>query len=352
MIDQNTDFFKIEDNFAKTAHVPSKCIIESRLDFEPQITIAIPTFKRPDLLREALDSALNQIDYSNYEVIVVDNNPERDCDTETMMMTYANNERISYFKNDENLGMAGNWNRLFTLAKGKFVVMLHDDDVIFSNFLKECVSVLLKHNNIAILKPKSYKWWMKDNVNLQNVDFSENDTLKLNRLFDISNYGGYLLGPPSGCFFDKEKVKKIGGFNIDYYPSIDYFFVVLFSKYFEVYNYDKTLSLYRYDSNETLKKTTLDNHIIQDVQMINMILRKCFVPKNFRIAFLTNRINEWNINNRKYFFEDYHFESTQIKTINWSNKKLLLFKRMINFYMRLLIYARRIKTGAFISRIK
>ena len=50
MIDKNTDFFKYVDNFAKIEHIPSVTIFESSLDYIPKITIAIPTYKRVDLL--------------------------------------------------------------------------------------------------------------------------------------------------------------------------------------------------------------------------------------------------------------------------------------------------------------
>ena len=63
IVDKNTDFFQIVDNFAKTKNIKSICIIDTKLDFVPKITIAIPTFKRADLLKEAINSALNQIDY-------------------------------------------------------------------------------------------------------------------------------------------------------------------------------------------------------------------------------------------------------------------------------------------------
>ena len=67
MIDHNTDFFKIEDNFARTANIPSIAITESKLDFVPKVTIAIPTYKRAELLKESLNSAINQINFNDYE---------------------------------------------------------------------------------------------------------------------------------------------------------------------------------------------------------------------------------------------------------------------------------------------
>ena len=84
MIEQKTDLFEYVDNFAKTAHITSIPIFEAQLDYTPEITIAIPTYKRTELLKEAIDSAINQTDYANYDILVVDNNPERGCETENL----------------------------------------------------------------------------------------------------------------------------------------------------------------------------------------------------------------------------------------------------------------------------
>ena len=35
----------------------------------------------------------------------------------------------------KNIGMIGNWNRLYTLARGEWVVMLHDDDLLYNDYL-------------------------------------------------------------------------------------------------------------------------------------------------------------------------------------------------------------------------
>ena len=42
---------------------------------KPSFTIAIPTYKRISTLSDAIDSALHQEAFKDYERIVVDNNP-------------------------------------------------------------------------------------------------------------------------------------------------------------------------------------------------------------------------------------------------------------------------------------
>ncbi|MEZ7821095.1 MAG: glycosyltransferase family A protein, partial [Patescibacteria group bacterium] len=146
MVDKNTDFFKYVDNFAKTVNIASIPIFEFKSNRIPKITIGIPTYKRTDLLKEAIESAINQIGYKDYDIIVVDNNPLRGCETEKMMLNYRG-QRISYYKNVENIQMAGNWNRLYTLAKGEYVVMLHDDDMLHNDYLLNISNFISKYNN-------------------------------------------------------------------------------------------------------------------------------------------------------------------------------------------------------------
>lgn len=54
-------FLELFDNFQSTQNIESKCIfIQNDVVDNPTFSIAIPTYKRIDTLKEALDSALNQ----------------------------------------------------------------------------------------------------------------------------------------------------------------------------------------------------------------------------------------------------------------------------------------------------
>ena len=339
MIDQHTDFFKYVDNFAKTAHIPSIPIFESTLDYIPEITIAIPTYKRADLLKEAIDSAINQIDYTNYDIIVVDNNPERGCETEKLMMSY-NNPKISYYKNADNLGMVGNWNRLFTLAKGKYVVMLHDDDLLLPYYLKECMFIINNVSDVGILKPQSKSFTNRVQENIQENIISNNIS-KIKRLYDISNYYSYALGAPTGCVFKKEYVLTIGGFNPEFYPTMDLCFVSLFSLVYKVYTFGETLVLYRWSVNETLNLSTLNGFIINDYYYRFQLLRKYYLPRWFiqrYLYVLTCR----KINLNKKINPNFTFDKDilDIKPVN--NRFADFFIHIMRFYVFTLICIKNI----------
>lgn len=276
MVDKNTDFFKISDNFAKTAKVRSVQIIQSDLGFTPKVTIAIPTYKRADLLKETIDSAINQVGYDDYDIIVVDNDQERNCETEKLMLSF-NNKRISYYKNSENIGMAGNWNRLFELAKGEYVVMLHDDDLILVNFLNVLSTIL--HKNIDVLL---------SNLQIFDARSSSNEFIISKRNYKSFYRYGYIdfffnnhSGPPTGTCFKKSFFLKLKGFSHLEYPTLDLHFFLKATFYGKVYKLmSPNLVLYRILVNESQNLNTLEGFVCNNFQY------RLFYRDTFKSLFL------------------------------------------------------------------
>jgi glycosyltransferase involved in cell wall biosynthesis len=98
------------------------------------ISICIPTFRRATLLQEAIDSCLVQT-YRPIEIIIGDDSP--DDETQRMIQAIQGDSavKIQYVKNIPSLGQAANINKLFTLASGDRLVLLHDDDLLVPDAL-------------------------------------------------------------------------------------------------------------------------------------------------------------------------------------------------------------------------
>ncbi len=337
IINKNTNFFEIVDNFAKTKNIESICIVEAKLDFTPKITIAIPTFKRADLLKEAIDSALNQIDNSDYDVIVVDNNPERDCETEKLMRSYKN-PRLGYYKNSENLQMSGNWNRAFQLARGEYLVLLHDDDLILSSFISDCNRILDKNKNIGILKPMAYSL-KSESIDIYKLNNNSPVILdKIQRLYDFSNFANFKLGAPTGIVFKKDDVINLGGFNQDFFPVMDFCFAVIFSQKKEVYLYHKYLSIYRVCDNESLKLSCLIPSFEYSFYITRDIFKKYKIPSLITNWFLSCKLF-LSFNSYKSFNAEFDY-NIEVLGLEEPNKfKIIAFKiaaKLINLILNFL----------------
>lgn len=278
MVDSNTDFYSYKNNFEQYSNIESILVYgnEEILD-KVSITIVIPTFNREKLLKEAIDSALNQDGFNDYCIIVADNNPSRDCDTEKLILQY-NNNKILYYKHQQNIGMFGNHNRCFELAKSKWVSILHDDDLLLPSYLKICMNFLNAENDIDGLQPRKYFWNEKNQLNIPS-DLDNSKKAKLEKVYDISNYYKFKSGAPTGVIFRRDAFIETGGFSQDFFPTSDFVFSVVFSYLHNLYILHKKLVIYRILENESTKAEILQLFLHNDFFLKSAIMHRYHVPR-------------------------------------------------------------------------
>lgn len=113
---------------------------------QPLVSVIIPTYNRPEYLKQAIASAVKQT-YQNLEIIVCDNcsylNPQPIVDS-------FGDERIRFWRNSQNLGMVTNIINGYKMAQGKYVASLHDDDIWEKDFLEKLVPPLEANPNLAL----------------------------------------------------------------------------------------------------------------------------------------------------------------------------------------------------------
>jgi GT2 family glycosyltransferase len=101
-------------------------------DSQPDISVVIPTFKRPEMLREALESLYAQSYEGTAEVLVVNDNPREDLSPEIGRRF----PEITLIQPGEKLGMTRARNRAIARARGRYVAFLDDDDLWEPDYLK------------------------------------------------------------------------------------------------------------------------------------------------------------------------------------------------------------------------
>lgn len=109
------------------------------------VTVAIPTFNRAAYLKAALQSVVEQ-DYQNIEILISDN-----CstdNTESVVKAFSD-PRISYHRQEKNIGMVGNWNYCLEKAKGVFFMLLSDDDILERQAVTNLAS-MLKSSSVTL----------------------------------------------------------------------------------------------------------------------------------------------------------------------------------------------------------
>jgi len=97
---------------------------------KPLLTIAIPTYNRGWCLRELLTVLVDQVkDEPRIELIISDN--ASSDDTPSVLEDFAaQGLRVRYIRNTQNVGPDANFLQCFEQARGKYVWLFSDDDLI------------------------------------------------------------------------------------------------------------------------------------------------------------------------------------------------------------------------------
>lgn len=111
---------------------------------QPLVSVIITTYSRADVLRNAIDSVLNQV-YPNKEIIVIDDGSEDN--TKSLLIAYGD-KIIPVFK--QNTGKSHSRNEGLSVAKGTIIATLDSDDVWNTDYLEKTVNFLL-NEDLAIV---------------------------------------------------------------------------------------------------------------------------------------------------------------------------------------------------------
>ncbi|MGX5830124.1 glycosyltransferase family 2 protein [Mesorhizobium sp. 43Arga] len=114
------------------------------------ISVAIPTFRRPDTVRRAIDSVLHQ-DFSNWELVVSDDEGP-DGQTWAIVTDYARADpRIRIIENRRGRGQVENTNNVMLACRGSWIKLLHDDDWLAPKALGTFADVAEQYPSAAFI---------------------------------------------------------------------------------------------------------------------------------------------------------------------------------------------------------
>ena len=98
-----------------------------------KITVGIPTYNREIQLRKTLAKIINEatIPHPEFEILIFDNGA-KDLNFPEFEGTDI---LLTYKRNSQNIGLSGNFSQLIKHAKGEYIWILSDDDIILENCL-------------------------------------------------------------------------------------------------------------------------------------------------------------------------------------------------------------------------
>ncbi len=124
-------------------------LFEKRPNVSIDVSIVIPTFRRPKSLGEAIASVLSQESVA-VEIFVVDDSPEGSAQE---VVTNFRDARVRYLKNPKPTGgfPSAVRNLGWPLARGAFVHFLDDDDIVPEGHYLAVKEAFSKHCDVGVV---------------------------------------------------------------------------------------------------------------------------------------------------------------------------------------------------------
>ena len=111
---------------------------------QPLLHVMIPAYGKSPYLRQTLESAVKHIPLEVPITVIED--PSNESSIESLVKEFS---RVQFVKNNERLGIGGNFNKSIELSTGVFTQICGSDDIFLNNPLKDFDTEKLSQPDIA-----------------------------------------------------------------------------------------------------------------------------------------------------------------------------------------------------------
>ena len=280
----------------------------------PLVSVIIRTYKgRLPYLKEAVISVLNQT-YSNIEILVVEDG-SNEAENYIEQIHRISKLKVVY-KEEPKRGRCHTGNVGLSLATGKFIVFLDDDDLFFADHIEVLINELLAHPEVSATYSISWKVSTKlvslDPLIYIEVSYQTIYRQKFSKLLMLHH--NYI--PIQSILFDRKLYERYGGFDESLENLEDWNLWTRYCLNNDFLLIEKTTSMYRVpDSLNQLisRKQLLDSYYNLAVEKQKEL--KLTVTSQEVINFYQDMVNYQNM-----------FNYERIKVSNKSKLKSFIFK--------------------------
>lgn len=207
----------------------------------------MPVFNGEPFLAAAVHSVLAQT-FPNFELLIFD---DQSADGSLALLETFADPRIILHRNAVNLGPERNWNQCLAAARGKYIKLFHQDDLLAPECLEKQVGALERHPESAlvfcrrtIIRPDGNRL-MTRGAPWPRGEVGRGEVLRRCVLA-----GANLVGEPSAILFRTEAARQAGGFDgsIPYLIDLDYWLRLLALG--QAYHLDESLASFRISSHQ------------------------------------------------------------------------------------------------------
>ncbi|MDR0848368.1 MAG: glycosyltransferase [Propionibacteriaceae bacterium] len=334
-------------NFEAKRDIVSRLVHGHRMT-DPEVTIAIITYRRPGTLRRALDSALAQDFTGRLEILVVDDSGSDQADwqeTDDLLRDYCERfDNIAYYRHDRNLGQYDNWNRACELCASPYYGMLHDDGWLQPNYVSTLMRATDQYNSSHKKQLGIVGSWYRTAMETPGEVRKEGLLQKLISLFlrlrrgrliglSMSDHVNYIFPASPGMFINRKCMLDIGGLDDHYFPSADFVVCAKMTRYHATGFLPVALSVNGVEGDaESLKQEVCDDSIRAGYHLSDAIAADMGAGERRRRRIASRAAVFAEIGVRGYNNVDYSGVKRGLKMSNLYNNKAVI--GVLNLYSK------------------
>ena len=298
----------------------------------PQVSVVIPTCNRPNLLKRAIQSVLNQ-SFQDFEIIVIDDGLEKRADN---IIKKIDDARVVCIQNEKNLGASVSRNIGIKQAVGKYITFLDDDDEFYPEKIKKQYQIL--ETNFEKI---DFVYCIVDVYSQQNGDFiyTQKHTFKegIQSFFEEALSLKMAVATPS-IFCKRNKVLEIGGFDESFPNAEDKDFFIRLSKTSRGFFMNQPLVKVNFSPDENdrlsgnLKNRILGRELLLKKYEGDLFKRPKILAKHLFLLALLHQENKDFKKANELFFQGWKSNKSSIKFPKQILKNLYLrfFNKTLN----------------------
>jgi glycosyltransferase involved in cell wall biosynthesis len=186
----------------------------------PRISVGIPAYNGEKYIGAAVESVLTQT-WADFELYIID---DASTDETLDRVRCFNDPRFRIIANETNIGQEGNWNRVMKEARGEFIKLLPQDDVLHPDCLRKQIEIFDDPaNDSVVLTCCSRSIIDADGRILTKRSFkNKNGRLRgLDAIHECARSGTNLIGEPGSVLMKTDILPQAGLFSAVNFYVID-----------------------------------------------------------------------------------------------------------------------------------
>lgn len=210
---------------------------------QPLVSVCIPAYNSAETIRETVASVLSQT-YGNLELIIVDDQ-SKDTTWEVIKELADQDERIKIYLNQQNLGMAGNWNRCLELCSGEYIKLLCADDLIHETLIEREVALMEEYPQALLVQTDTRFIDINGKTTGFYRRYYKSGLVEGKQACRFSVFTRDYLGAPLANMIRRSAYETLGGFDPYFVYIIDYDFYMKLACHGKIYILHEPLNSFR-----------------------------------------------------------------------------------------------------------